>query len=94
MVVCESGMSVSDVTYVPELKTDLLSVSEIVTKGHVVVFSNNGCDVYRSDEYEVQGSAVVKGVVESGVYTTKTASQDSALATTEDDQLMLGHLGK
>lgn len=97
-VVCESGLTVNNVTYVPKLASSLLSVNAIAKKGNVIVFTDKGCDIYKRDECEVRGKAVVKGVEERGIYKIKCCSQGSALVTTEHDKQMLwhrrmGHLG-
>ncbi|XP_063392606.1 uncharacterized protein LOC134678087 [Cydia fagiglandana] len=99
-VVCESiDLTISNVTYVPELASNLLSVNAIAKKGHVVVFTEKGCDIFKSDECEIRGKAVVKGVEERGIYKIKCCSQGSALSSaTASDQLMqwhrrMGHLG-
>lgn len=98
-VVCKSmGMSltINNVTYVPKLSSNLLSVNAIAKKDHVVVYTKVECNIFKSDECEIRGKAVVKGV--RGIYKLKCCSQGSALATADNDQLMLwhrrmGHLG-
>lgn len=64
-VECESiPLTIHNVTYVPKLASNLLSVIAIARKGHVIVFTENGCDIYKKNECKVHGKAVVKGVVE------------------------------
>lgn len=101
-VVCEP-FTVSNVTYIPGLCSNLLSVNAIAKKGHVVVFDESSCHIFKKDEYEckVKGKAVVTGVEEGGLYKLKCCFQDSALATTDGDQSdqqmlwhrRMGHLG-
>lgn len=92
MVDCKSlRLTVSDVMYVPKLETNLMSVSSIVKKHHVVVFSNKGCEIFKKGECEVRGEAVVRGIEERGVYKLKNCLQNAALTSTISDELSLWH---
>lgn len=53
----KSSAIVQDVQFIPNLSTNLLSVSEIVKKGHTVIFKNAGCTVMnRENETVATGS--------------------------------------
>ncbi|KAG5896128.1 hypothetical protein JTB14_011873 [Gonioctena quinquepunctata] len=43
---CEYEIVVEDVLYVPSLTTNLLSVSQFISKGNRVLFSNEGCQIF------------------------------------------------
>ncbi|KAG5870068.1 hypothetical protein JTB14_011303 [Gonioctena quinquepunctata] len=51
-----SDVTINDVYFVPQLKVNLLSVSQIVSKGHTVVFKSDGAKVYNSSK-EIIASA-------------------------------------
>ncbi|KAG5871815.1 hypothetical protein JTB14_032990 [Gonioctena quinquepunctata] len=51
-----SDVTINDVYFVPQLKVNLLSVSQIVSKGHTVVFKSDGAKVYNSSK-EIKASA-------------------------------------
>ena len=60
--------TVTDVAYVPSLTANLLSVSKMVEKGHVVVFNKNGCTGYMESTYEVNGDVTFTGSLKNGLY--------------------------
>ncbi|KAI5631047.1 gag-polypeptide of LTR copia-type domain-containing protein [Phthorimaea operculella] len=45
----EHNLTVNDVWYVPNLSSNLMSVSTVAKKGFIVVFKDDGCDIYPSD---------------------------------------------
>lgn len=45
-----SSVKVSDIYYVPEINVNLLSVSQIVTKGNTVVFNSEGAKIFNSEK--------------------------------------------
>ncbi|KPJ16606.1 Retrovirus-related Pol polyprotein from transposon TNT 1-94 [Papilio machaon] len=82
----DGSIRVRDAMYAPDLATNLLSVNTLVKRGRVVVFSNRGCEIYKSDDCKVNGS-----VVAGDCWHLVSSMQ-------KDDQLMLwhrrmGHLG-
>lgn len=60
---CEFDVPVKDVLCVPELTTNLLSVSQLIKNNNQVSFSENGCSVYNKD-----GQLVAQAVLTNGVY--------------------------
>lgn len=56
-------MAPRDVLYIPELSTNLLSVSRITDRGHTVIFRKSTCEVY-----DQSNKLVVSGVKVSGLY--------------------------
>ncbi|RVE49487.1 hypothetical protein evm_005828 [Chilo suppressalis] len=99
-VVCKENVAgVSEVMYVPHLATNLLSVSAIVKKNVVVVFSAKGYELLKADGCKVTGDVLYTGVEDNGVYKLKLCSQEKALASTVstiDIELWhrrMGHLG-
>lgn len=92
MVANESlDITVGNVMYVPGLASNLLSISCIVKKDKVVVFSKKGCEIFNENECSVQGKPCVTGLIDRGVYKLKYSSQASALATTVSNEMELWH---
>ena len=56
-------VDVRDVLYIPELSTNLLSVSQITERGHTVIFRKSTCEVH-----DHSGKLVVSGVKVNGLY--------------------------
>lgn len=90
----------SNVMYVPDLSANLLSISCIVNKGKVVIFSKKGCEIFEEKECKYSGTPCMKGDLIKGVYKLKSCFQASALASTvtntNDMELWhrrLAHLG-
>jgi hypothetical protein len=48
--------NISNVLYVPEARTNLLSVSKMVDKGHVIVFHASGCKIYSKHNMSIEGN--------------------------------------
>lgn len=60
--------TISDVVYVPNLNTNLLSVKQAVDKGLVVLFDKNNCTFYKSDTFSFTGDPVMRGSSCGGLY--------------------------
>lgn len=45
----ETEISINNVLHVPDLSSNLLSVSQLCQKGHTVVFKNDGCQIFNGD---------------------------------------------
>lgn len=60
--------TISEVFHVPELRTNLLSVSKMVEKGHSVVFENSGYTVFDSSDFSVKGQVVVTASLKNNLY--------------------------
>lgn len=58
-----NDVNVEDVSYVPELSTNLLSISKITEKGNKVIFSKSKCEVLDSSN-----RTIAVGIVENGLY--------------------------
>lgn len=63
---------VTDVVYVPNLSLNLLSVSQMVNKGLAVVFSKDGCDIYKQENCTVSGHPVAHATNVDGLYKLDT----------------------
>lgn len=77
--VCFDGKTekirVHDVLYVPELAANLLSVSQIISKGYLITFSKGECIIKDSKRV-----TAAKGYLQGGIYRLSTTEQ-RALAT-------------
>lgn len=87
-------IQVKNVLYVPELKTNLLSVSKIIKSGCRVTFNENGCQIYNPSN-----KLVAKADLINETYLLNTANNQemrAMMARTDDDAFLwhqrMGHL--
>lgn len=73
----ESSVTISNISYAPDLAVNLLSVSEICSEGNTVEFSSQGCKIFNP-----KGQLLVTGRVENGLYklNAKTTAVANAVA--------------
>jgi hypothetical protein len=57
-----------NVLHEPNLSTNLLSASGLVTKGFVVVFNSTGCQLFWDDDYAASGMVVATASNYQGLY--------------------------
>ena len=75
-------VDIGRVLYVPSLKVNLLSISEMVKQGNVVVFDKTGC-VIKND------NGVMASVTpDNGVYMLSQATLDRGLVCVQNDAMM------
>ncbi|XP_069361062.1 uncharacterized protein [Maniola hyperantus] len=92
----ELEFTVSEALYVPDLTVNLLSVSTLVNRGIVVVFSKRGCEMYTENDCEIKGSGKKMCEEERGIYKFRSKpctynSYVSALNTIADNSFRLWH---
>ena len=84
-------IGVQDILYVPNLKVNLLSISQMAKKGNRIVFDKNGCTVF--DEL---GQRLASVNDEGGVYKIRSDTCYAAQEVPEQSALMwhrrLGHM--
>ncbi|XP_039313806.1 uncharacterized protein LOC105196674 isoform X1 [Solenopsis invicta] len=88
---------ISNVVYVPDLKTNLLSVSKMVNNGHVVVFNSTGCQVYDAENCLIKGEIVVTASYHNGLYRLDTSQIANLAKHTDSEEIWhkrLGHLNR
>lgn len=87
----EGPIEVKEVFMVPELSTNLLSISKICEKNMTVLLKNDGCEV--RDE---NGNIVVSGIQEDGMYKLPTKRIQKACVISEVElwHRRLGHLSR
>lgn len=80
---------VKDAMCVPELTTNLLSVSQLISKGNTVKFGDDGCKIFNSI-----GDLVATAYLVNGVYKLNTPNgiAASAIASGEIWHRRLGHI--
>ena len=61
--------TVKNVIHVPNLATNLLSVSKVTEKGYVVTFDKHGCKVYDENLISFDVAPELTGTLKEGVYT-------------------------
>uniref|UniRef100_A0A0A9YFM0 Retrovirus-related Pol polyprotein from transposon TNT 1-94 n=1 Tax=Lygus hesperus TaxID=30085 RepID=A0A0A9YFM0_LYGHE len=96
MIDHEKISKISSVTLVPELRTNLLSVSKIAEKNCLVVFSSDKCTIYDAN-CKIQGDALLTVPRVDGLYSVNF-KQETCLMTTADEHTLwhrrLGHLNR
>lgn len=91
---------IEDMIYVPNLSSNLLSVSSVAKNGFVVVFRGENCGIYCDQDVKVTGEPLLTTKEEHGTYKINVeVSQNLALKTTSDREAdtwhkRFGHLGK
>lgn len=88
MVMSGENLHVHDVEHIPELTTNLLSVSRIVNNGNRVIFDKNGAFIYDKNGELVVTAKQINGLFQ--VETTKIAMNVKASAETWHKRM--GHL--
>lgn len=63
---------ISEVVYVPDLKTNLLSVSKMIKNNYIVIFNSEGCQVYDTEDCSIEGEVVVTASIHNGLYKLDT----------------------
>lgn len=94
----EGLKTINDVTYVPDLTTNLLSVSAMVKKGMVVTFSATGCQIYQENDCRIEGNVKVTASEIGGIYRLNVMSDKANFVSEKQTQALwhrrLGHLGE
>lgn len=88
------AVPINDVLFVPGLSINLLSISQIVKKGHTVVFDNDGCTVVDSNGHLVVTGRHVHGLFLLNLVNEQNLSQ-RLVASKNDCELWhrrMGHL--
>src|SRR5436190_13941341 len=86
---------IKDAIYVPEIKANLLSVSKMTEKGHVVIFDDKKCTVYNEDR-----DVIVTATKRNDLYVlNELSSEQSFLSTNKSESSdvwhkRLGHLNR
>lgn len=60
---------ITDVMYVPKLKSNLISVKKAVEKGFSILFDKSGCNFFDSSTFSFTGDSVVSASSSGGLYT-------------------------
>jgi hypothetical protein len=96
----EATVRLSRVLHVPSLSENLLSISKLTGKGLHVVFTGSSCYVV-SNGFQWQGTTVLTGGLQSGLYRIRLPAQASVADSTPQEcltydewHLKLAHLSK
>uniref|UniRef100_A0A1Y1L7Z0 CCHC-type domain-containing protein n=1 Tax=Photinus pyralis TaxID=7054 RepID=A0A1Y1L7Z0_PHOPY len=65
----QSDVNVSNVYFVPDLRVNLLSVSQIVSKGNSVLFNASGAKIYNSDNKVIASATHVNNLFKLDILT-------------------------
>jgi hypothetical protein len=68
VTVSSGDVNVKDVMFVPDLSTNLLSVSQMVNKNLVVVFFEGGCPIYHKDDVKIKGKVSGSATHTNGLF--------------------------
>lgn len=87
----EGNIEVQDVLLVPDLATNLLSISEICKKGLKVVFTATKCEVLDDD-----GDVIASGTEEDGLYRLNQKKTEKSFLTVDSNiwHKRLGHMNQ
>uniref|UniRef100_A0A6P7HAA2 Uncharacterized protein LOC114348172 n=1 Tax=Diabrotica virgifera virgifera TaxID=50390 RepID=A0A6P7HAA2_DIAVI len=69
-----SSGTITNVMYGPNATANLLSVSQLASKGHIIMFSQKGFDVYDQDKVSIKGTVKFTGSEFGGIYKLDTIS--------------------
>lgn len=90
--------TISNVVCVPELKTNLLSVSKMVENGHTVIFDKSGCKIYDDEDCKVEGVAAVTASKSNGLYRLDVSNEETVCTVEGNNNKLwhrrLGHLNR
>lgn len=64
----EKPLTISNMSYISGLNTNLLSVSALVRKNMSVVFSEKGCQIFKKNDMKIQGEPVLRVKEKNGIY--------------------------
>jgi hypothetical protein len=94
--ISDSVNKISDVLYIPGLATNLLSVSNIVSKGYDVLFTSKGATITLSGQCHMTGKAIVTGSLYKGMYKLDIDKFQALYTPTKESAQLwhrrLGHL--
>lgn len=79
-------IKISDVIYVPGLGLNLLSVHQMIKKGLIIIFSENGCDFYDKDKCYIKGTIKAHASCLGGLYRLDAGSDHMARSAIENHQ--------
>lgn len=81
-------IQVRNVLYVPELKTNLLSISKIIESGCKILFNEHGCEIYNQSN-----KLVAKAYLMNNTYQLKScqSTEMQAMTAKSDDDIYLWH---
>lgn len=63
-----SYKTITDVTYVPGIAANLLSVNKMTEKGYVLIFDNKKCKAFRKDNVVTNGTHIFSASNTDGIY--------------------------
>lgn len=79
-------VQVKNVLYVPELATNLLSVSQMIKNGCSVKFNDHGCKIFNKDNIEVAAANLI-----SNMYRLNTDTIPAYTCKTNETEFLLWH---
>lgn len=90
----EYDVVVRDILYIPELTTNLLSVSQLIEHGNSVIFKENVCYIYNQQKELVGQAELVDGVYKLITSQSQTEQTLAATAVASSDiwHRRLGHI--
>ena len=79
--------SISNVTYVPNLSANLLSVSKLTDKQQVVVFDNKSCKIFESNTFSCEGTITGTGTRVDNLYKLDVFEGEIVMSASEKPDL-------
>lgn len=87
---CEYDITVENVLCVPKLTTNLLSVSQLISKGNKVSFNNHGCEIFNQAGVLVATASLLNGVYKLNM--SESCSSAAVMISSEVWHRRLGHV--
>lgn len=91
-----SKATFKDVTYVPNLCTNLISVSRMASNGNKVEFENDTCEIYNKNRDVIGTASLVNGLYRLNCEIDKTEQKSEVVLLANDDHELwhrrLGHI--
>ncbi|CAG4939045.1 unnamed protein product [Colias eurytheme] len=88
----EYDITVKDVLFIPDLTTNLLSVSQLIRSGNSVIFEENVCYIYNRQRELVGQAELIDGVYKLCTLQTEQILAATAIASSETWHRRMGHI--
>lgn len=85
----QQELDIKEVSFVPDLSTNLLSVSKITEKGNTVIFTKSKCEVL-----DPTNEVIATGSIENGLYKLCRSKQNCLISGKELWHRRLGHINE
>lgn len=85
------SLKIHDVLYVPELFTNLLSVSRLAKNGLTVIFDESGCKIYDKQKKLIGKGVLINDIFKLDQWVEPIAGKAASVSTSNHDEIELWH---